>query len=430
MSIATRNCEHYVITPWLKAIPAEWSLQPVKTILTQMNKPVGGDWSSTTLLSLTQKGVIRRDTESGKGKFPSDFSSYQHVKPGDLVFCLFDIDETPRAVGLSRLSGMVTGAYSVFEVNSEHSPEFLSYLFHWLDNQKALKPYYTGLRKVVRPQTFGAIKIPIPPVQEQNHISRFLNYETAKIDALITEQQRLVELLQEKRQAVISHAVTKGLNPDAPMKDSGVEWLGEVPEHWEIRKASQLFTTQKGRSAQELTKEFCAINAGPHPVYSGQTENHGVMGSIDSFEFDYGERGVILSTTVGAKAMSIRRILGKFSLSQNCMIIAPRNVECLVQYFEFGFAPVFSHERSQIPDHMQPSFRMEDFYQFRLPVPPSQEQLLISRYLRECVTQYDLLVNNCNSAIVLLEERRSTLISAAVTGQIDVRGYAPEASVA
>ena len=269
----------------------------------------------------------------------------------------------------------------------------------------------------------GSFLMPKPAPVEQELICAFLDRETAKIDTLIAEQQRLIELLQEKRQAVISHAVTKGLNPNAPMKDSGVEWLGQVPEHWTAQKASWLFRAEKGKKAQELTQEYCGANEGPFPVFSGQTKDGGVMGAIDSYEFDVGETGAILCTTVGAKAMSIRLITGQFSLSQNCMVITSKTAQVTPAFFEYGLQPLFKHERALIPDHMQPSFRMEDFNQFWVQVPPIDEQARIAKYLQEENQASSELATAISGGIGLLQERRSALISAAVTGQIDVRGF-------
>ncbi len=274
----------------------------------------------------------------------------------------------------------------------------------------------------------AAVPLPIPPKHEQTQIARFLDHETARIDALIEEQQRLIELLKEKRQAVISHAVTKGLDPTVPMKLSGVEWLGEVPAHWTVRKVSVDFLASKGPRGALLTKEYCHENAGEYPVYSGQTENGGILGEIADFDIDLGAEGAILSTTVGAKAMSVMHISGRISLSQNCMIIRPLSSDVKVRFFFYHFQPLFSLERRMIPDHMQPSFRMEDLYSFRVAVPPVSEQNQIAEYLDDAVNRFDELIGEGDNGIALLQERRSALISAAVTGKIDVRGWQPPAS--
>jgi type I restriction enzyme S subunit len=269
--------------------------------------------------------------------------------------------------------------------------------------------------------TVGSIRVALPPADELNQILEFLDRETGKIDALVAEQRRLIELLKEKRQAVISHAVTRGLNPHAPMKPSGIEWLGDVPVGWTVRKIYQLFRAGKGKNGQMLTKEFCGANEGDYPVYSGQTENEGVMGTWDQFEFDFGEAGVLFSTTVGAKAMHLRQLFGRFSLSQNCMIIWTTSALCVTRFFYYHFQPLFQWQRSMIPDHMQPSFRMEDLYACAIALPPTDEQSAIVAFLDSELAKFDTLTTEAQSAIDLLQERRTALISAAVTGQIDVR---------
>lgn len=274
---------------------------------------------------------------------------------------------------------------------------------------------------------FQKLVLFLPSAFEQTQIARFLDHETAKIDALIAEQKRLIKLLQEKRQAVISHAVTKGLDPNVPMKDSGVEWLGDVPAHWEIRKVSYDFIAVKGPRGAILTKEYCASNQGPYPVYSGQTENSGVLGSINDFDFSLGSNGGLLTTTVGAKAMSLNFVTNNISLSQNCMLIRPLSRQIFIKFYLYHFQPLFRLERGMIPDHMQPSFRMEDLYRFFVARPPVEEQKVIAHYLDEFATKVDMLINEAGNSINLMQERRSALISAAVTGKIDVRDWQPPA---
>ncbi|MFN3723670.1 MAG: restriction endonuclease subunit S [Paracoccaceae bacterium] len=274
----------------------------------------------------------------------------------------------------------------------------------------------------------AAFRVPLPPLPEQTAIAAFLDRETAKIDALVAEQRRLIDLLREKRQAVISHAVTKGLNPNAPLKPSGIDWLGNVPEGWEVVKLSAYFKASKGPRGQTLTKEYCGQCPGEYPVYSGQTDSLGVMGSIDDFDFDAGDEGVLFSTTVGAKAMTVSHILGKFSLSQNCMIISPISDAIRPRFYFHHFQPLFSYCRSQIPDHMQPSFRMSDLYQFKIALPPKADQDEIASNLDALSAEFDQLIGVAYSAISLMQERRAALISAAVTGKIDVRHLAPHST--
>jgi type I restriction enzyme S subunit len=309
------------------------------------------------------------------------------------------------------------------------------FLFYWLSHLKS-DGYIDVLCNKSTIAHFTAEKLanvpmPAPPLEEQLIIANFLERETAKIDALIEEQKRLIELLKEKRQAVISHAVTKGLDPSVPMKDSGVEWLGQVPAHWEINKLSRYFEATKGKRGQLLTKEYCGEHEGDYPVFSGQTENNGIMASIDDFEFDVGARGVLFSTTVGAKAMSLRHVKGRFSLSQNCMIIVPRTEVLNVRFYFYHLQPLFQRERDLIPDHMQPSFRMEDLYTYKFAIPPVREQIAIATMIDNVIEKFDELELATTNNILLLQERRAAIISAAVTGKIDVRDLvSDEAEVA
>ncbi|MHC3749793.1 restriction endonuclease subunit S [Stutzerimonas stutzeri] len=354
------------------------------------------------------------------------------VKYGDFVFAdtSEDLDGVGNFTHVSGMEPLFAGYHTIiYSLDSEVSSRFLAYCLESFAFRTQLRMGVKGVKvfSVTQEILRGGIAW-LPTTAEQTQIARFLDHETARIDVLIEEQQRLIELLKEKRQAVISHAVTQGLDPTAPMKDSGVEWLGEVPAHWTVRKVSVDFLASKGPRGALLTKEYCHENAGEYPVYSGQTENGGILGEIADFDIDLGAEGAILSTTVGAKAMSVMHISGRISLSQNCMIVRPVSSDVKVRFFFYHFQPLFSLERRMIPDHMQPSFRMEDLYSFRVAVPPVSEQNQIAEYLDDAVNRFDELISEGDNGISLLQERRSALISAAVTGKIDVRGWQPPAS--
>lgn len=201
----------------------------------------------------------------------------------------------------------------------------------------------------------------------------------------------------------------------AEYKDSGVEWLGNIPSHWEIKKLVWFFSAEKGKNGQLLTKEYCGLNSGEFPVYSGQTENNGIMGSIDSYEFDVGNNGVLFSTTVGAKAMTLSFLQGKFSLSQNCMIIKPRKNNISTRFYYYHCQPLFSNERGLIPEHMQASFRVEDLYSYRISLPPITEQVQIANFLDYETAKIDTLIAKQEKLIELLKEKRQAVISHAVT---------------
>lgn len=197
---------------WLGEIPQDWELIPLRALVRQRKEVVGDRSKDFTLLSLTLKGIVPRDMENPQGKFPADFSTYQVVKPGDLVFCLFDVDETPRTVGLSRHNGMITGAYTVFEPRKPELVEFAYMFFLAMDHYKQLRPLYTGLRKVIPRDTLLQIRVPMPPKEEREQIMRLLKVEDAKIDEVINAINRQAKSLRQYRARLVADVVTGKLD--------------------------------------------------------------------------------------------------------------------------------------------------------------------------------------------------------------------------
>ncbi|MDG2954780.1 restriction endonuclease subunit S [Bisgaard Taxon 10/6] len=244
---------------WLGEIPSHWEVKPNKYIFKLKKKLVGKKSNEYDLLSLTLKGIIKRDMDNPEGKFPAEFDTYQEVKRGDFVFCLFDVEETPRTIGLSEYNGMITGAYTVFETFNVDK-KFIYYFYLNLDNGKRLKSLYKGLRNTISKETFLGFSSFIPPLSEQQKIAEYLDDKTAKIDQAIMLEEKQIELLKEHKQILIQNAVTKGLNPQVKFKHSGVEWIGEVPEHWEVKRFRNIFSFSKGLN---ITKENLEDNGIP-----------------------------------------------------------------------------------------------------------------------------------------------------------------------
>ena len=201
---------------WLGEVPSHWNLIPNKYIFKLRKNVVGKRSNEYDLLSLSLKGVIKRDMENPEGKFPAEFDTYQEVKEGDFIFCLFDVEETPRTVGLSSHHGMITGAYTIFETNNVDK-KFIYYFYLNLDSDKRLKPLYKGLRNTISKETFFSFNTFIPPISEQQKISQFLDDKTAKIDQAVDLAEKQIALLKEHKQILIQNAVTRGLNPDVPV---------------------------------------------------------------------------------------------------------------------------------------------------------------------------------------------------------------------
>ena len=200
---------HEILYPWLSYSDPTWQRVPFASFLRVKKTVVGRAWTETPLLSLTRRGVVERDISNNEGKIPASFVDYQMVVPGDLVMCLFDVDETPRTVGLSGLPGMITSAYTVFDVNRDVAdPKYVEWFLIHIDDRKMFKPIYTGLRKVVRKDALLQCRLNLPPLNVQQSITNYLDRETAQIDALIAESTKLRDLLLKRRSVLITEVVT------------------------------------------------------------------------------------------------------------------------------------------------------------------------------------------------------------------------------
>lgn len=423
---------------WLPKVPEHWDIRRNKQTFRIVSTLVGSKSKDFQLLSLTLRGVIPRDIESGKGKFPAEFDTYQTVEPDNVIFCLFDIDETPRTVGISSGYGMITGAYTVVRAFAVADPRFIYYYYFSIDLRKGLRPFYTGLRKVVRPETFMNIELPLPPRHEQANICNFLDHETARIDALIEEQQRLIELLKEKRQAVISHAVTKGLDPTVPMKDSGVEWLGEVPAHWVVGPLRWYATIQGGIAKG---KDYEGRETVSLPYLRVANVQNGFVDLTEVKEIS------VLESEIGRYSLRSGDVLmneggdndklgrgtvwqGQIEpcLHQNHVFaIRPNDLlsaEWLTAFTQCDQARSYFFLNSKQSTNLA-SISASNVMSLALPIPSVIEQKEILSSLNQSRVAHEELVNLATSTIEFLKERRSALISAAVTGKIDVRGWQP-----
>jgi type I restriction enzyme S subunit len=265
----------------------------------------------------------------------------------------------------------------------------------------------------------GGMPMAVPPPVEQPTVAAFLDRETAKIDSLIAEQHRLIELLQEKRQAVISHAVTKGLNPAAPMKDSGIEWLGEMPEHWQVVRLRYLCNIQTGSRDTEN-----ALEDGKYPFFVRSE-------TIERIDTCAADCEAVLTAGDGAGVGKVfHHYEGPFDFHQRVyMMNTFRHVtgRFLYHYLRTNFYNVALEGTAK---STVDSLRRPMFTGFPVAVPPIPEQQSIVEMIEARAEQFDGLVAQATQAITLLQERRSALISAAVTGQIDVRGFSSGGSEA
>lgn len=200
------------------------------------------------------------------------------------------------------------------------------------------------------------------------------------------------------------------------MKNSGIEWIGEIPDSWKYFRLKDYYVFEKGKNAATYTQEYIGLHKGEYPVYSGQTENDGVMGCIDTFDYDLEE--CLFTTTVGAKVMTPKILRGKFSLSQNCLIMN-RMKDCNNGYVYYYLFSLFDYAKSLIPTYMQPSLRVADLNQYGFYVPDCETQYKIANYLDEKSGKIDELIANQEKQIDKLKEYKQSVITEAVTKGLD-----------
>ncbi|KAF6633528.1 restriction endonuclease subunit S [Pantoea sp. EKM10T] len=416
------------------SIPKKWSALRLKYIF-EIKKRIAGTLGFD-ILSVTQKGVKIKDIDSGEGQLSMDYSKYQRVLPGE--FAMNHMDLLTGYVDISKYDGVTSPDYRVFSVRDNN--DFYSRYFLYLlqDGYKQRRFFHLGQgsahlgRWRLPTEAFNEIIYPLPSLEEQVKIADFLDHETAKIDNLIEKQQQLIELLKEKRQAVISHAVTKGLNPDVPVKDSGVEWLGEVPEHWIVSGFKKYLSSivdyrgktpnktddgillvtarniKKGRLDYQLSQEFIAYSNYNEVMSRGLPDIGDVLFTTEA---PLGEVANVDRTDI-ALAQRIIKFKGMVSCLDNFYL----KYFIMSSEFQQSLNLYSSGSTAQ-------GIKAERFVYLRKLLPPMNEQRQIVSFLDKEISKIDMLVEKQFVMLSLLQERRTALISAAVTGKIDVRDW-------
>ena len=227
---------------WIWEIPENWEIRRMKNIFNRHKNIVWDKSSEYKVLALTLKWVIERDLENNFWKFPETFDGYQIVRPDTLIACLFDIDVTPRIIGYVNKTGIMTSAYTNFDTDKKDI--YMKYYYYYIlrmNIEDILLHFSKSLRSTIVYGDFLCIEWIIPTLTEQQTIATYLDDKTSLIDKAITLKEKQIQLLKEKRTALINHVVTKGLDPDVEMVDSGIEWIGSIPKGWEVRKLRWIF---------------------------------------------------------------------------------------------------------------------------------------------------------------------------------------------
>ncbi|WP_168526614.1 restriction endonuclease subunit S [Acinetobacter sp. A3] len=400
---------------WLGLIPKHWSSYLFKRVVSDIKDGTHGTHARVENgeLLLSAKNVFNSGLEIGENESYIPIKDYKEItsngfpQKGDiLVTCVGTIGRSfvypfDKSLAFQR-------SVSFIRLNKKGNAQFYKYFIE-------SKAYQSQLESLVKSSAQGGIYmgdlintvVINCPLDEQVNIANFLDHETAKIDTLIAKQEKLIELLKEKRQAVISHAVTNGLNPDVTMKDSGVEWLGQVPEHWVIGRLKNVLSIKNGRDYKTVEVEI-----GGYPVYG----SGGIFKRSSAYLYD----GV--SILFGRKGTVDKPLLveGRF-WTVDTMFYSELDAGTDPEYIYFqslGFPFDMLSTNTALP-----SMTQEDLLNLGFVIPPYNEQKAISEYIQDYLKKSNSLMKKAESAIQLMQERRTALISSAVTGKIDVRNW-------
>lgn len=420
---------------WLGEVPRHWEMRKLKRTF-KIKKQIAGTLGFD-VLSVTQRGIKIKNISSGEGQLSQDYSKYQRVSIGD--FAMNHMDLLTGYIDISKYEGVTSPDYRVFSLRDEKhfNAKYYLYILQMCYSLKLFFHLGQGSAHLGRwrlpTEAFNEISFPVPSFLTQSEIVNFLDSEVTKIDTLIEKQQKLIQLLKEKRQVVISHAVTKGLNPDAPMKDSGVEWLGEVPEHWNTSKL------------KHLTKQ---IVDGAHftPTYTDKGIPFLRVTDIHAKEINRDNVKFIPNSEHQELIKRCKPQNGDLLVSKNGTIGIPKLVDwdwdfsifvslCLIKFsdkmnaeYAFFFFKTYQMQEQifgQIKKSTVINLHLDKIAKFVFTIPPINEQKEIVAHLNQTIGTYDKQVEKAEQMSSLLKERRTALISAAVTGKIDVRDWQP-----
>lgn len=400
---------------WLGLVPQHWNARQLKFLCTCNDEVLGESIHSEYEIEYidigsvsASEGISKTETMLFSGA-PS--RARRIVRDGDVIISTVRTYlEAIASINNPPSNLIVSTGFAVIRPNRHLHKKFAAYCLRTSGFIKEVIARSVGVSyPTINASDLIDIKTPLPQHAEQEKIANFLDHETAKIDTLIAKQQGLIKLLKEKRQAVISHAVTKGLNPNAPMRDSGVEWLGEVPAHWEIKRISYVALLKSGDAivAEQIEVE------GDFPVFGG----NGLRGYTNEFNH---EGNYILIGRQGALCGNVNYGKGKFWASEHAVVVHPF-LPLNIRWFGETLRAMNLNQYNV--SAAQPGLAVANITCLKIPFPSIEEQTAIANSLDHETAKIDVLIAKQQEAIKLMQERRTALISAAVTGKIDVRNW-------
>jgi type I restriction enzyme, S subunit len=417
----------------LNSLPQSWNNKPFWAVFKKSE--ITNKVNEQLLSVYLDRGVILYSDGGGLVHKPAEsLEKYQLVHVDDFV--MNNQQAWRGSVGISPYQGIVSPAYLIFKPNKELNPQFLKYQLRdkYFIDQFMISSLSVGtIQRQIKNHLLRAIQIPIPSQEEQQKIAAFLDTETTRIDNLISKQEKLIKLLEEQRKSIISHVVTKGLNPNVPMKDSGVDWLGDVPEHWKIGKIKRWFNTLSG-GTPDSNNYVRYYKDGTHPWLRTTDLNNGVLTSFEIGITDEAikessckyvpENSVLIAMYGGDGTIGKNALLRfKSTINQALCALIPNthfNPEYTFFYIQF-YRPYWMV--NAMGGRKDPNINQQQIQDAYFLQPPIAEQNKIVDFLKKEHSRIDIFVLKQNKLIEKLKEYRSSIISHAVTGKIDVREF-------
>lgn len=390
---------------WLGKIPKHWDVIKAKYLWNEVFS--FSENGSENLLSVSQyDGVTQAKNESRS----ESLKGYKKVAKDNLVINI--MLAWMGGLGVSEYNGIVSPAYCVYRLKKAANPKFMHYLYKTPIYLAEFARHSTGVipsRWRMYTDDFGQVLTLVPPIDEQDKIVSYLDKVTSKIDEAIAQQQKMIDLLNERKQIIINNAVTKGLNPDAPMKDSGIDWIGEIPEHWEQKRLRFLCNIKTG-DKDTIDRE----DNGKYPFYVRSPK----IEHINSFSFD-GEAVLMAGDGVGAGKV-FHYVKGKFGCHQRVYIIYNfKNVEgeYLYYYMQIKFKHIIEQYSAK---STVDSVRLFMLQNFNILIPSTQEQNNIISHIKNATVRIDKVISFQQRMLALLQERKQIIINDVVTGKVKV----------
>lgn len=427
------------VVEWIGEIPEDWETIRNKRIMKKV-KNICEHYNNENVLSLTMNGVIVRDLDNPNGKMPLTFDGYQYINENNLLMCLFDIDVTPRCVGIIKNNGVTSPAYSQFELTERADVNYFYYYYLYLDNKKELLHLSKNLRYSLTENQLGEILVPLPPKSTQQRIASYLDKKCSKIEETIQNQQQVIEKLKAYKQSLITEAVTgkikiqngKVCDKYENYKDSGVEYLGKIPSNWNIKRLRYIGKCQNGisKGGEFFGSGYPFVSYGD--VYNNLVLPETVSGLIESTPEEQENYSVTAGDIFFTRTSETIEEVGFTSVClktiENATFagfvirVRPFTDELIPDYSKYYFSSD-AHRRFFVKEmNLVTRASLSQDLLKRLPVliPSKDEQKEIADYLDKKCKAIDTAIKQKQKLIEKLTEYKKSLIYECVTGKKEI----------